>query len=123
MAKPLTLIIEDDPHQAEVCVVTLQHAKYNTEVIPDGQLALDRLSNTSPDLVIVDLHMPSVSGLSILEYIQGDRRLSQTKTILITADAEHARRCQLRVDAILVKPFSISELLAIAKQLHPATRY
>ena len=85
MTAPLALIIEDEEVLAEIYTVALQMAGFETEVVGDGQQALTRLAEIVPTLVILDLHLPRVSGAEILHHIRGDERLSNTKVILATA--------------------------------------
>ncbi|MEM7344388.1 MAG: response regulator [Chloroflexota bacterium] len=119
MDKSGVLIIEDDLALAEIFSTILQYSGFDTEVISDGQVAMDRLENTSPDLVILDLHLPNVTGPLILEYIRGNEYLDQTKVIIATADLVLVQDVQSQADALLTKPISPSSLISTVKQLHP----
>ena len=63
--KPLALVIEDDQKQATVFAQALRMAEYETEIIRDGQEALTRLGEVIPALVVLDLHLPKISGKDI----------------------------------------------------------
>ena len=84
------LIIEDDIDLSTIFAEALKNATYDTEVIHDGNTALKRLATTTPDVVVLDLHLPGVDGTNILREIRADKRLSETRVLV----------------AILVRPFA-----------------
>jgi two-component system cell cycle response regulator DivK len=88
--KPVALIVEDDSKLAFIFAEALRMADFETETVQDGQAALDRLAVTTPAVVVLDLHLPYLSGLDILAQIRADQRLAQTRVILATADATKA---------------------------------
>ena len=114
---PLALIIEDHDLMVEICRIALEHAQFEVEVVQDGQLALDRLATITPALILLDLHLPNVSGEQVLDYIRATEHLSRTQVILTTADIPRAKELQHRVDFILEKPFSFFALYELAKTL------
>ena len=77
MAIPLVLIVEDDAKLSEIFALTLQATGYQTERVTDGAVALTRLSEIIPDLLVLDLHLPNVAGPDILQHIRADARLAQ----------------------------------------------
>ena len=117
--KPLALIIEDDRQQATIFDQALQMADYETEIIRDGKAALERLPATVPALVVLDLHLPYVSGDDILRRIRADERLAKTKVILATADPLMAEPLQEESNLALLKPISFSQLRDLATRLRP----
>ena len=66
MSHPLALIIEDNQDQAEILAMALQAAGFETEIIQDGYEALRRLEAIVPDMVVLDMYLPRVSGTGIL---------------------------------------------------------
>ena len=119
MSNPLALIIEDDPDLNNIFGQALQVAGFDTEIIADGQTATKRLGETIPAVVVLDLHLPHVSGRDILEQIRGDSRLDHTKVILATADPLMAESLQDEADLVLLKPISFGQLRDLAKRFHP----
>ncbi len=119
MTLPFALIIEDDSYQADIFEIALQSAEFDTEIIQDGQLALNRLVKIIPDLIVLDLHLPTVSGQSILEHIRTDERLREIKVILATADYATADLLESQSDLVLLKPISVPQLSELAKRLRP----
>jgi two-component system cell cycle response regulator DivK len=86
MTKPLVLIIEDEKNLADIFSLALQ-SEFQVEVAEDGETALAQLSILTPTLVVLDMHLPHVSGHTILAHIRADERLSHTRVMLATADA------------------------------------
>jgi two-component system phosphate regulon response regulator PhoB len=117
MTKPLALIIEDDPRLAGIFTYALQAAGFETEMIRDGQTAQARLAGTTPALVMLDLHLPHISGEALLRQIQADKRLAETRVMLATADALLAAHLREEADLVLLKPISVSQLTDLAARL------
>jgi DNA-binding response OmpR family regulator len=111
------LIIEDDIDLSTIFAEALKNAKYDTEVIHDGNTALERLTTMTPDVVVLDLHLPGVDGTNILREIRADTRLSETRVLVATADARLAETLQDQADLVLVKPISFSQLRDLASRL------
>lgn len=118
--KPLALVIEDDNRQATVFAQALRMADFETEIIRDGQEALARLSRVVPALVVLDLHLPKISGKDIFEQIQADERLASTRVMLATADPLLAETLRAEVDLVLLKPISFNQLRDLAGRLRPS---
>lgn len=119
MDNPLALIIEDDPDLSTIFAGALQAAEFETEIVADGQLASVRLAETLPSVVILDLHLPHVSGRDILDQIRIDPRLQETRVMLATADAAMADMLRSEADLVLIKPISFSQLRDLARRLRP----
>lgn len=117
MSKPLALIIEDDPDLSEIFSLSLRGGGFETEVIRDGQLAIDRLAGTAPVIIVLDLHLPHVDGATILAQIRSNERFEKTAVILATADAHLADSLRGQADLVLLKPVSIDQLRELAKRL------
>ena len=119
MTNPLALIIEDDEKLSTIFVQALKLAEFETEVVQDGNKALKRLIEIIPALVILDLHLPGVSGKDILRQIRGDNRLKETKIILASADATMAQDLEKEADLVLIKPISFIQLRDLASRFRP----
>ncbi len=117
--KPYALIIEDNQDLANIFALALQGARFETEIILDGQTALERLAEITPDLVILDLHLPHVPGKKILSHIRADERLSKIQVVTVTADAQLAQELDTQTDMTLLKPISPSQLRTLALRLRP----
>jgi two-component system cell cycle response regulator DivK len=118
--KLLAFIIEDDRKQATIFDQALQMAGFETEIIRDGNTALTRLAATVPAVVVLDLHLPHVSGKEILQQIRADERLVETSVILATADTLLAGSLREGASLVLLKPISFSQLRDLAIRLRPS---
>lgn len=113
MTLPIALIIEDDAQLSDIFSIALQD-QFTTEIIYDGAKALARLKQIVPDLVILDLNLPSISGRTILSQIRQDERLENTRVILATADDRQAELLDNKADIVLLKPISPFQLRTLA---------
>ena len=114
--KPLALIIEDHADQNIVFTTALKKAGYGTESILDGITAQKRLLQIAPQLIILDLHIPGISGDALLEQVRNDPRLENALVILATADAALADVLQPQADLVLLKPISFAQLSELASR-------
>jgi DNA-binding response OmpR family regulator len=113
------LIVEDDKDLGTIFAEAIKAAGYETEIIADGREASLRLMQVIPNLVILDLHLPHVSGRELLRQIRADDRLTATNVIVTTADGRQAEDLLEEADFCLVKPLSFSQLRELAKRLLP----
>lgn len=120
MNKPLAIVIEDHENTATIFAAALNTAEYEVEVINDGASALERLSEVTPSLVVLDLHLPNVSGEKILHQIRADERLKKLPVILATADPLLAEILSSEANLVLIKPISFDQLSELSKRLHPS---
>lgn len=117
MTPPLVLIVEDDKKLAEIFSLTLRAAGLRTEHAADGAIALTRLAEITPDLILLDLHLPNVAGPEILQYIRHDVRLANTRVILATADERLAETLDDQASLVLLKPVSPEQLNVLVSRL------
>ena len=81
------LMVEDDPDLAVIFSAALENSGFSVEVAKNGKLAMQRLSETTPDLVVLDMHIPHFSGAQILTHMRSTPRLAAVPVIVTTADA------------------------------------
>ena len=117
MSVRCALIIEDNRELAIIFSQALQAAGFATGIMLDGDQALARLAITTPDVVVLDLHMPRVSGVEILRRIRADARLAGTRVIVATADMRATDMLQDQADLVLIKPVSFTQLRDLAGRL------
>ncbi len=117
MKEKFALIVEDDPDLATIFSEAVKAAGFSTEVIRRGDLALERLHDIEPQVIVLDLHLPHVSGSDILEFVRGDERLAKTRVIIATADARMAELLHEQADLVLLKPISFIQLRTLAERL------
>jgi DNA-binding response OmpR family regulator len=112
---PRVLIVEDDPNVAEVVARYLQREGYRVEIVSDGALGLERALSDPPDLLVLDLMLPTLGGLEVCRQL---RAVVPVPIIMLTARGEEADRItglELGADDYVAKPFSPRELTARVK--------
>ncbi|HEY2637382.1 MAG TPA: response regulator transcription factor, partial [Solirubrobacteraceae bacterium] len=112
---PRVLIIEDDPNVAEVVTRYLEREGYAVESADDGLEGLERALADPPDLVVLDLMLPALSGLEVCRRL---RAKVPVPVIMLTARGEEVDRIaglELGADDYVAKPFSPRELTARVK--------
>lgn len=115
--KPLAYVIEDDEDLCFIFSEALRAAGFEADVISDGQIAIDRLAVSQPDVVILDLHLPNVSGVEILRRIRSLPHLKNVRVVITSADARMAEQIESQADFVLIKPVSFSLLRDITARI------
>lgn len=118
------LIVDDEPNIVQLVRITLEDSRVQVLEAADGTTALDRAVAYRPDLVLLDVDLPDVSGLEVCRRLKEDRQLANTKVIMLTAAAQRddvARGLAAGADEYLTKPFSPVRLLSLVEQLMPQT--
>lgn len=112
------LVVEDEKRIADFLNRGLESAGYTVELAGDGKTALEKLHNTEYDLVILDLMLPDVDGLAVLEKAR-NRGVSPPVLILSARGGvdDRVKGLELGADDYLVKPFAFVELLARIRAL------
>ena len=112
------LVVEDEKRIADFLCRGLEGAGYAVDAAPDGTTALDHIHTTDYDLVILDLMLPDMDGLRVLERVR-NRKLGPPVLILSARGAldDRVRGLEQGADDYLVKPFAFVELLARVRAL------
>lgn len=106
------LIVEDDPGISDFINLELQHEGFETKVSNTGRKALEDFEQFNPDLILLDVMLPEISGLEVLRRI---RKTSEVPVIMVTARGDTYDRVNgldAGADDYIPKPFEIEELLA-----------
>lgn len=112
------LVIEDDPALGTIFRDILElESNYTVMQIKDGVMAMDALKNNVPRLIMLDLHLPHISGMDILAYIRQDQRFEETRIVVISADVLAVQKLENQVDKVLIKPIDIGDLMTLGKLL------
>jgi CheY-like chemotaxis protein/anti-sigma regulatory factor (Ser/Thr protein kinase) len=115
--KPFALIVEDDPKLVHIFEAVLKEAGFETDMDMEGNRVFDKLEARVPILIVLDLHLPFVSGAEILNKIRSDPRWARIPVILTTADLSLAKSLQGQVEDVLIKPVRVTRLREIAIRL------
>jgi CheY-like chemotaxis protein len=119
MSKHRAMIIEDNEDLAIIFSEALQAAGFETTMINDGERAMQMLREVHPVVIVLDLHLPHMSGDQILARIRADEELADTRVVIATADPQMADELQDRSDLVLLKPVSFNQLRDLAARLAP----
>lgn len=114
----LAMIIEDDEDLSEIFGQALTAAQFKVEIIRDGTVAQRRLRELQPDIVVLDMHLPNISGADILHQIRDDHRLAKTRVVITTADALMGESFRNQADLVLIKPITFTQLRDLTSRLH-----
>ncbi len=115
------LIADDEPNIVLSLEFVLQEEGYRVRVARDGQEALDAIEAELPDLLLLDVMLPRVSGFEVCQRIRGDARWKNLRVVMLSAkgrEVEVHKGLALGADAYITKPFALQDLLAeVARQL------
>ena len=117
MDKPFALLIEDDRDIAALFRHVLDMAGYHSESVYDGLEAMKRLETTLPDVVLLDLQLPGMSGVDILNKMRADERMKTIPVVVVTAYAYYAKSLPVEPDLFLLKPVDIHDLSNLIQRL------
>lgn len=119
-----TILIADDKATGRELVRTvLENSGYSVIEAADGPEALKRAKESSPDLIILDLHMPEIDGFGVIEQLRRDAQFSETPVVALTASAmqgDRERAMSLGFTGYITKPIRLvalrSEIERLLKQ-------
>jgi DNA-binding response OmpR family regulator len=114
------LIVDDEPNIVVPLEFLMKREGYEVAIAADGQAALDALEEKAPDLVILDVMLPQMSGFDVCRHIRGDARWRGLKILMLTAkgrDSEMQKGLDLGADAYVTKPFSTRDLVVSVRTL------
>ena len=111
-------IVEDEPDIADLVAFHVRKEQSEANIFHDGENFLEAVESEVPDLVILDLMLPGVSGLDICRELRENERTRTVPIIMLTAkdtEADIVLGLELGADDYMTKPFSVSELMARIK--------
>ena len=112
------LIVEDEEALIEPLKYNFTKEGYIVDTAQDGEIALDKIFNKPPELILLDWMLPKISGMDLCKRIRNNKETKNIPIIMLTARGEENDRIQgleMGADDYVTKPFSINELLARAK--------
>lgn len=112
MSQLKALVIDDDTALLETFKIVLEMDDFEVTTVSDSRQAMDEIRRIQPDIITLDMHMPHVSGLQILDKVRADDTLKDIKIIMITA-AGHVGDYESvaeRVDLVLMKPVTLQQV-------------
>ncbi|MCE8014893.1 response regulator [Halomonas sp. MCCC 1A17488] len=118
MAK--VLVVDDEPNIVLSLEFLMQQAGFEVETAEDGEGALAKVEQYAPDLILLDISLPDISGFDVLEQLRQDDRHSRLPIIMLTAhgrEVEREKGLALGADDYVTKPFSTQALVEKVKAL------
>ncbi len=113
------LVIENEPNIQKMIEVNLAASGYEVLVALDGELGLAVVQQEYPDLILLDLRLPGISGWDVLASLKDRQKLREIPVIMMTASAQDDQEEKARLAGAagyLLKPFTADELMLNVKQ-------
>ncbi|MEW8027616.1 MAG: response regulator [Candidatus Thiodiazotropha sp.] len=114
------LIVDDEPNIVLSVEYLMKREGYQVMTASDGQVAMEVIADTRPDLLILDVMMPRKNGFEVCREIRADPALSGLPILMLSAkgrEAEIKKGISLGADAYITKPFSTHDLVDKVNQL------
>jgi DNA-binding response OmpR family regulator len=113
-SNPKILVVDDDHEILTLIAMLLRRIGAEAWTFPDGQSALQHLSQAVPDLIVLDLMLPDVDGLKILEQVRTQERFHQVPVLILSAKADPdtiRKGLDLGADGYITKPYIANTLI------------
>ena len=120
MGKAKILVVDDVKQNVKLLRVILTASEYDVVEAYDGEEALEKVKTENPDLILLDIMMPKLTGYEVCEKLRSDEKTSNLPIVLITSLREMDDRIkgiEAGADNFISKPFNKAELLARVKAL------
>jgi CheY-like chemotaxis protein len=111
------LVVEDDPQVARLIALVLQRNGHTSEIVADGQGALERARATRPDIIFADLTIKGMGGEQLCSTLKSTPETKEIPYVVVSGDrdiAEKARQCG--ADDYMVKPFEFEHLIRLVNK-------
>ena len=118
------LVIDDEPDVLFLCRVNLQHAGHEVLEAPNGERGMELAATDRPDLIVLDIMLPRLDGLSVLKALATDPQTQDTPVVLLTARVQaedQLRGWRAGCSEYITKPFSPLGLTDTVQRLHDMT--
>ncbi|MCC6617077.1 MAG: response regulator [Anaerolineae bacterium] len=112
------IIVEDDITLGESFADVFRLNDHAVDIITDGLHAVEQIRSAMPNLLVLDMHLPHVDGLDILNQLRALPELADLKIAVVSADATMVNTSVALADAALLKPISIGQLLGLLDLLN-----
>jgi len=112
------LIVEDNQDLLDIFARTFDSLGFQVRLAADGQEAIDCLDEMLPDIILLDINMPRLSGFDVLTHVRAHKETHQVKVIVVTGNMIAMRDEKAEfADLFLVKPVDVRDLITLATRL------
>lgn len=114
------LIVDDEPNIVAALEFLLEKQGYQVKVAANGEEALEQLDAFAPDLVLLDVMVPKLSGYEVCQRMRAEPRWQGIKVVMLSArgrEVEVSKGMSLGADLYVTKPFSSADLVATLREL------
>ncbi|MBC9820444.1 GAF domain-containing protein [Terrabacter sp. MAHUQ-38] len=119
---PTVVVIEDDPSSAQLVELHLRAAGLNAVSVGTGEAGLEAIRRLSPAAVVLDIHLPGMTGWDVLETLKADPSTASVPVVVVSVEPERGRGFALGATEYLVKPVHGEHLLAAVSRALQHTR-
>jgi CheY-like chemotaxis protein len=108
------LVVDDNDDSIRIIQTVLESNGYGVRIAKSGKEALERVKEEVPQLILLDVMMPEMSGMEVLEHLRGSAATARVPVILLTAKAQDEdviTGYQVGADYYITKPFTVKQLL------------
>ena len=119
---PTVVVIEDDQRSAELVALHLRAAGLNPVTVGTGEAGLEAVRHLSPAAVVLDIHLPGMTGWDVLETLKADPSTASVPVVIVSVEPERGRGFALGATEYLVKPVAGEHLLAAVSRALQQTR-
>ena len=118
------LVVDDEPQVVWVLQFSLEAEGYTTFAARDGVQAMNAIAEHHPNLMLLDIMMPTMDGWSVLEAMMRLPREERPRVVVVSAMSnlrDRARAAEMGADAFMPKPFNVDDLLGVLHDLQMAS--
>ena len=118
----MILIVEDDEKSRRLMKDVLEHEGYSVMETDQGEIGLDLIRQCHPQLVLMDIHLPGISGMDAIREIRADAEIAKTQVLAVTASVMGNVRENIRAagfDGFEPKPLNLKAFLGTIRRMVP----
>ena len=117
---PKVLVVDDDPDLVAICSLVLESEGYAVECALNGVEAVDKAQKSDVDVMLLDVMMPALDGLSVCKIVKRDPKTKDLPVIIISASENLREQGRAIADAVIPKPFDLDDLVSTVSRFAPA---
>lgn len=116
------LIVDDDASLRSLFTAMLTIDNYSITVASDGQEAIKKLNDNCPDILVLDMNLPHVSGFEVMRYVRSDEQFRDLRVIILSANSTVPSSDEAELaDVVLMKPVTLVQLQTMVRRLTGST--